>query len=74
MRSKRSNFEIHLFIIKTQVSYAVLSQDSSSVIRFGVRCLEPPKIVIENFDVMTLHTQRSHLVVKNGWNDLKFAM
>ena len=69
-----TNFEMQFFLLKTHASYAVLSQDSNSVICFGVRCSEPPKIAIENFDAMTLHSQWSHLVVKNGWNDLKFAM
>ena len=32
------------------------------------------KNAIEIYDVMTMHTQWSHLVVKNGQIDLKFAM
>ena len=48
--------QILIFLLKTHVSYAVLSQDFNGVICFGVRCSEPPKIAIENFDVMTLHT------------------
>ena len=72
---QRSDFENQNFWFKTHVSYAVLSPDSNGVICIGVQCSELPKtIVIEIFDVMTLHTQRSHLVVKNKWNDLKFAM
>ena len=55
-------------LLKTPVSYAVLSQDSNVVNCFGVRCSEPPKIAIEIFDVITLHTQWNHLVVKK-WTE-----
>ena len=64
--SVRGLTQLYFVWIKMHVSYSVLSQDFNGVICFGARCSESPKIAIDIHDVITLYTQWSHLVVKNG--------
>ena len=72
----RSNFQIQNFLLKTCLSYPLLSQDSRNVIYFYVRQLEMPKIAFKNVTLSRLpfHIIFYHFTALNRDIALKFGM
>ena len=71
---KRSNFQNQNFLLKTNLSCPVLSQDSKNVIYFYVRQLEMPKIAFQKSDVITFIWFFDHCTAKYKDIALKFCM
>ena len=68
-----SSFQIHNFVIKTCLSYPVLSQDSKYVI-FYARQIEMPEIAFQKGGVITFAWFLGHCKAKNRAVGLGFCM
>ena len=73
---KKVTFYLFFFCLKNTCTYLIQFR-----LRIPIVCLvlvydvqNCQKFAIETYDVMTLHTQWSHLVVENGLIDLKSAV